>query len=108
MGGGIFQGAVMGLASNYPLNYFNRMLQGQIVAGVFSAVLALIPMFIFKTEITNADGEQVSIVDQYATALMFFAVATVGIALCIFLYWYLMRHEITKHVLKNEKKAEDL
>lgn len=108
MGGGIFQGATMGLAGNYPGNYFNWLLQGQIVAGVFSAVLALIPMFIFKKEVLNADGDMVFIVDQYKTALMFFAVATVAIAVCIFLYWVLMKHWVTKEVLKNERKAKDL
>jgi len=65
-------------------------------------------MFIFKKEVLNADGDMVFIVDQYKTALMFFAVATVAIAVCIFLYWVLMKHWVTKEVMKNERKAKDL
>lgn len=61
-GGGIFQGASFGVCGVLQEPYFNAMIQGQALAGIFTSVLAIVPTLIFKEDVVNADGETVQIV----------------------------------------------
>jgi len=73
----VFQGAFFGIAGNFPGVYFNAMLQGQAIAGVFPATLAIIAKLIFPDSQTDS-------------ALMFFLIASATVIGCIVAYRYLI------------------
>ena len=66
--------ASMGIAGILGYQYLNILTTGKYFSGLLIAILSIVSAYGFQEEITDLQGNEIMIVDQYKLGLMFFSV----------------------------------